>query len=47
VRWALRIDYKPFVRWIWMGGVFMALGGLLAVFDKRYRRATEALEVVE
>jgi cytochrome c-type biogenesis protein CcmF len=36
--WALRIYYKPFVRWIWMGGVFMALGGLLAVMDKRYRR---------
>jgi cytochrome c-type biogenesis protein CcmF len=36
--WALRIYYKPFVRWIWMGGLFMALGGLLAVMDKRYRR---------
>ena len=36
--WALRIYYKPFVRWIWMGGVLMALGGLLAVMDKRYRR---------
>jgi cytochrome c-type biogenesis protein CcmF len=45
--WALRIYYKPFVRWIWMGGVFMALGGLLAVFDKRYRRAAKAIEVVE
>ncbi len=36
--WALRIYYKPFVRWIWMGGLFMAFGGLLAVMDKRYRR---------
>ena len=36
--WALRIYYKPFVRWIWMGGVLMALGGLLAVMDKRYRK---------
>ena len=36
--WALRIYYKPFVRWIWMGGLFMAFGGVLAVMDKRYRR---------
>lgn len=36
--WALRIYYKPFVRWIWIGGLFMAFGGLLAVMDKRYRR---------
>lgn len=40
--WALRIYYKPFVRWIWMGGLFMALGGLLAVMDKRYRRDNKA-----
>jgi cytochrome c-type biogenesis protein CcmF len=26
------------VRWIWIGGLFMAFGGFLAVFDKRYRR---------
>ena len=39
--WALRIYYKPFVRWIWLGGLFMAFGGLLAVFDKRYRRETQ------
>jgi cytochrome c-type biogenesis protein CcmF len=36
--WALRIYYKPYVRWIWMGGLFMAFGGLLAVTDKRYRK---------
>ncbi len=40
--WALRIYYKPFVRWIWIGGLFMAFGGLLAVFDKRYRREIKA-----
>ncbi|MDU8924646.1 heme lyase CcmF/NrfE family subunit [Pasteurellaceae bacterium LIM206] len=37
--WALRLYYKPFVRWIWFGGVFMALGGLLCMFDRRYRFA--------
>lgn len=36
--WAIRIHYKPFVRWIWLGAIFMALGGLCAMADKRYRR---------
>ena len=35
--WGLRLYYKPFIRWIWLGGVFMALGGLLCILDKRYR----------
>ena len=35
--WALRLYYKPFIRWIWLGGVFMAIGGLLCMFDCRYR----------
>ncbi len=36
--WAVRVYVKPFVRWIWLGGVLMALGGLLAILDPRYRR---------
>ena len=35
--WAVRIYYKPFVRWIWFGGLFMALGGILCLLDPRYR----------
>lgn len=35
--WAVRLYYKPFVRWIWAGGVLMALGGLLCLCDPRYR----------
>ena len=35
--WALRLYYKPFIRWIWIGGLFMAIGGLLCMFDRRYR----------
>ena len=35
--WAVRIYYKPFVRWIWLGPLLMAIGGLLATFDRRYR----------
>ncbi len=36
--WAIRLHFKPFVRWIWLGAIFMALGGVFAIFDKRYRR---------
>lgn len=36
--WALRVYFKPLVRWIWLGAVLMALGGAIAVMDKRYRR---------
>lgn len=39
--WSMRIYYKPFVRWIWGGGVIMVLGGLLAILDKRYRISRE------
>ncbi len=36
--WSVRLYYKPFVRWIWYGGLFMVLGGILAFTDRRYRR---------
>jgi len=36
--WALRLYVKPFIRWIWLGALFMALGGFTVVFDKRFRR---------
>ena len=35
--WAVRVYYKPFVDWIWVGCLFMALGGALAISDRRYR----------
>jgi cytochrome c-type biogenesis protein CcmF len=35
--WALRLYYKPFVRWIWAGGLLMMLGGLVCAADKRFR----------
>lgn len=35
--WAVRIYYKPFIRWIWFGAILMAIGGILAISDKRYR----------
>ena len=36
--WAMRLHIKPLIRWIWLGALMMALGGMLAVWDKRYRR---------
>ena len=36
--WAVRLYYKPFIRWIWLGALIMAFGGLLAATDKRYRQ---------
>jgi cytochrome c-type biogenesis protein CcmF len=45
--WAVRVQHKPFVRWIWLGGLLMALGGLLAVADNRYRRLRRRGEAPE
>ncbi len=36
--WSLRIYHKPFLRWIWLGAIFMSIGGVLAIADKRYRK---------
>ncbi|MBO6849404.1 MAG: heme lyase CcmF/NrfE family subunit [Marinobacter sp.] len=35
--WAIRLQYKPLVRWLWLGSIFMAAGGFLAIADRRYR----------
>jgi cytochrome c-type biogenesis protein CcmF len=40
--WSLRMYHKPFVRWIWLGAIFMALGGVLVIADKRYRTVLQS-----
>jgi len=52
--WSLRLYYKPFVRWIWGGGLLMMLGGFTCAADRRFRikriaesEATEGLLVQE
>jgi cytochrome c-type biogenesis protein CcmF len=40
--WTVRIHIKPYVGWIWGGCLLMALGGLLALSDRRYRAARRA-----
>jgi cytochrome c-type biogenesis protein CcmF len=40
--WSVRIYHKPFIRWIWLGALIMALGGLLSATDPRYRKLARA-----
>ena len=35
--WLVKVQHKPFIDWIWVGCLIMALGGLLAASDRRYR----------
>ena len=35
--WAVRVYYKPFVIWIWLGAGIMSIGGICSMLDKRYR----------
>ncbi|MEO5770744.1 MAG: cytochrome c-type biogenesis CcmF C-terminal domain-containing protein, partial [Burkholderiaceae bacterium] len=45
--WIVRVYYKPFVDWIWGGCVVMALGGMLAASDRRYRARRGAAAPIE
>ena len=36
--WSMTIYVKPFIRWVWLGAIFMVFGATLAAGDKRYRR---------
>jgi cytochrome c-type biogenesis protein CcmF len=39
--WSLRVYYKPFIRWIWLGGFMMMLGGIAAAFKNRKLKKIE------
>ncbi|MBJ6137446.1 heme lyase CcmF/NrfE family subunit [Marinobacter litoralis] len=46
--WAIRLQYKPLIRWLWLGALVMAIGGFLAISDKRYRiRAKNQVKVAD
>ena len=45
--WSVRVYHKPFVTWIWGGCVLMALGGLAALSDRRYRLFARKSQAVE
>ena len=40
--WSMRIQYKPLVRYIWLGALVMAIGGFIAATDRRYRARIQA-----
>jgi cytochrome c-type biogenesis protein CcmF len=40
--WSLRLQYKPMIRFIWLGALVIATGGLISVCDRRYRRRAVA-----
>ena len=40
--WAVRVYYKPFIRWTWLGALFMVFGGVASISDRRYRMAVRA-----
>ncbi|WP_430463010.1 heme lyase CcmF/NrfE family subunit [Thalassolituus sp. LLYu03] len=44
--WGMRLQVKPYMRWVWLGAIFMAIGGLLAMLDKRYRARKTAQQEV-
>jgi cytochrome c-type biogenesis protein CcmF len=44
--WSFRLQYKPMVRFIWLGAAIMALGGLIAACDRRYRKRVTVNEGV-
>jgi cytochrome c-type biogenesis protein CcmF len=43
--WGVKVQYKPFVSWIWAGAFLIALGGFFAILDKKYR--TKPLSLVK
>ncbi len=44
--WSVRVYYKPFIDWIWAGCMLMALGGIFAVSDRRYRLGARAQQKI-
>ena len=42
--WTVRVFHKPFINWLWIGGLFMVLGGVFAASDRRYRIALKKSE---
>jgi cytochrome c-type biogenesis protein CcmF len=42
--WSVRVQYKPMIRFIWLGALVMALGGLIATTDRRYRMRARATQ---
>mgnify|MGYP001033220681 FL=1 len=44
--WSLRIYHKPYVRWMWLGGILISIAGFLVLGDKRYRQKSTKEEAM-
>ena len=45
--WSLRLYHKPLIRWLWMGPLLMALGGVLSATDRRYRGRSRSVQKLD
>ncbi|MDG2460360.1 MAG: heme lyase CcmF/NrfE family subunit [Luminiphilus sp.] len=45
--WAVRLQYKPLVRWLWLGALMIGLGAIVTVFDRRYRAQAQTRSMIE
>ncbi len=45
--WSVRLQYKPMIRFIWLGALIMAFGGIIAASDRRYQFAKSAVKTTE
>jgi cytochrome c-type biogenesis protein CcmF len=45
--WAVRLQYKPMVRWLWLGALMIGLGALVTAFDRRYGSQRSTVSAVE
>ncbi|MEM5549679.1 heme lyase CcmF/NrfE family subunit [Pseudoalteromonas neustonica] len=45
--WSLRIYHKPYVRWMWLGGILISLAGFMILGDKRYRTSRKSDEQLQ
>ena len=45
--WSVRIQYKPFIRWIWLGSILMAVGGVLTLFQRRKKVKPSTVNLAE
>ena len=41
-RWSVRAQVRPLINYVWFAAVLMALGGIWAACDRRYRREPRA-----
>jgi len=45
--WSVRVQYRPLVRFIWLGALIMAIGGLISVTDRRYRLRSKQTAAID